>query len=203
MREQAGNEKDALNASPHSRDRRGEGLQRVLAAYRNLRKTIEGWTRANPGRVVVAVLVAVVAPLPVWWFFFSSGLFDEPNLQTVQLSVPTPAYPDEYNDFQLALNNAGKAAAEECSVRAYDYDSSSSEEESEDSEDPSVLGESEPFDLAPQEGYVATVSVYLSSDGGEPMRGGVRVRSLEFFTECANTSSYPLDVSIGHPESAP
>ena len=73
---------------------------------------------------------------------------------------------DTYSDVQIAVNNGGNVAAEECSIKVYNhylfYTSS-------DPDVTSVLGESERFTLPPQGGRTTTVSIYLPKVSGEAL----------------------------------
>jgi hypothetical protein len=147
--------------------------------------TIEGWVKANPKKVVAAIFAVLIAPVPLLLLINSSGLFDDPDPALVHLSLPSPTYANTYPDVRVAVNNRGNVTAEECLVRAY----------SADPDDPggtrALLAESERFDLAPQEGHVATLDISLLDT----------TEALVFLTECRNARSFGYGVAIDSPRS--
>ena len=136
---------------------------------------------------MIGIITVIIAPVLVVWSINLSGLFDGPSLYMLYISPLGSAYADgTYSDVQIAVNNGGNVAAEECSIKVYNHQLFYS---SSDPDEPSVLGESERFPLPPQGGRTATVSIYLPDVSGEALYGG-GVKSLIFFrTECDNGES--------------
>jgi hypothetical protein len=143
--------------------------------------TIEGWVKARPKKVVAAIFAVLIAPVPLLLLINSSGLFDGPDLAIVNLSLSSSTSGNTYPDVWVAVNNGGNGTAGECLVRAY----------SADPDDPdsthALLGESEQFDLLPQEGHVTTLGISLPDT----------TESLVFVAECKNARSSEYRVKIG------
>lgn len=150
--------------------------------------SIEGRTKAVSGKVVAGLIVAILLPIPVLWSTNSSSLPDGPVLKVISASPPSPAYANNtYSDAKVVVDNAGKVTAEGCFVRAYN-----TRLLTEDPDNSPALGESERFDLLPQDGYVATVSIYLPDVSKETSPPGVRSLVIEpfvFRAECRNAIS--------------
>ena len=142
--------------------------------------TIEGWVKANPKKVVVAIFAVLIAPVPLLLLINSSGLVDSPDLAVVHHSLPNPTYANMYPDVRVAVDNGGNATAEECLVRVYSADPDDPDGT------PALLGESEQFDLPPQEGHIATMDV-SRPDTAE---------LLVFLAECRNDKSSEYKVRI-------
>ncbi len=150
--------------------------------------SIEERTKAISGKVVAGLIAAILAPIPLLWLTNSSGLSDGPVLKIIGASPLSPAYANNtYSDTQVLVDNGGKVTAEECFVRAYD-----ARLLPEDPANSATLGESERFDLLPQDGYVATVSIYLPNVSKETSQGAVKslvVEPFVFRAECSNAIS--------------
>ncbi len=142
--------------------------------------TIEGWVKANPKKVVAAILAVLIAPVPLLLLINLSGLFDTPDLAVIHLSLPSPMYANTYSDVRVTVDNGGNVTAEECFVRAY----SGYPDDPDDT--PALLGESEQFDLPPQEGHIATLGISPPDT----------TELLVFLTECRNDRSSEYGVRI-------
>ncbi len=147
-----------------------------------------GQTTAISWKVVVGLLIAIIAPIPVLWLINSSDLYDDPAVKTVSVSPLSPPYANNtYTDAQIIADNGGNVAAEECSVKAYNANLLT-----ENPDNAPASGESERFDLPPGGGYVTTVSIYIPDASEVSSEGGVKALSVEpfvFRTECRNAES--------------
>jgi hypothetical protein len=137
---------------------------------------VRGWIRLSPETILAVVVTAIIAPVPIVWTVNSNHLLDTPDVRVIHVSSPSSPYADNtYSDIEISVDNQGSATAEGCLVRVQGFPPSS-----EDPADAVTLAESERFDLAPQDGRVLTISVYLpDSDGKE----------VGFDTVCERTRS--------------
>ena len=148
---------------------------------------IEEKIKANPWEALIGIVTIIIVPVLVVWSINLSGLFDGPSLYMLYISPLGSSYADDtYSDVQIAVNNGGNVAAEECSIKVYNhylfYTSS-------DPDVTSVLGESEHFTLPPEGGRKTTVSIYLPNVSGEALYGGGVKSTIFFRTECDNAES--------------
>ncbi len=158
------------------------------------------WERLRAKRkiIVAAILAGIIILTPVLAFLTFTGLLREPVLEIVYVSKPGPLYSDNtYSDIEVAVNNAGEAMAEGCFARAYDHHLFSTW-----IAEGSVLGSSERFELAPGEGLVTSVSIYLPDVSGEALLGGGIRSFLIFRLDCENavSSEETVGIRVSSPE---
>ena len=147
---------------------------------------VEKQPKANPRRalaVLVAVIGATVIPVVglASWAVPSAG----PALLMIHVSALAPvSAASEYSSVLVAVDNSGSATAEACTVNAYNRFPFSYE-----TDEASVLGKSEQFDLSPEGGHLTTVSLYLPAMRGEALSGGGVRAAVSLRTECENAES--------------
>src|SRR4051794_23954083 len=104
--------------------------------------SLEVPTKAVSWKVVIGLVAAIIAPIPVLWFINSSDFSDGPAVTVVSASpLSLPYANDTYSDAQVIVDNGGNVTAEECLVIAYN-----ARLFSEDPDNTPALGESERFD---------------------------------------------------------
>lgn len=146
---------------------------------------LEERIEAHPGRVVAATIAAIVASVVLAVSLINPLIsFNEPSLQMIRVDTLVAASEGAYYDVGVAVNNAGTATAEGCYAKAYNHLLFS-----DDIDETSELGRSEQFDLSPDGGHVATVSVYLPDLSGEALLGGGVRAPVSFRTDCKNAES--------------
>ena len=127
-----------------------------------------GWTKLNPETILAVLVTAVIAPVPIAWTVNSNHMFDTASVSVIHVSSPSPPYAgNTYSDVEVSVDNQGSAKAEGCLVRVSGLPPSS-----EDLADAVTLAESERFDLAPQDGRVLTISIYLPDADGKKVGFG-------------------------------
>jgi hypothetical protein len=148
--------------------------------------TVEEQAKANHRRglaALVAVIGATIIPVVgvASWTVPSDG----PALLMIYVSPLNSVSADgEYSGVRVAEDNAGDATAEACTVNAYNrFPFSYGTDEA------SVLGKSERFDLSPEGGHLTTVSLYLSAMRGEALSGGGVRAPVSLRTQCENAES--------------
>lgn len=126
------------------------------------------WTRLNPETILAVLVMAVIAPVPIAWTVNSNHMLDTASVSVIHASSPGPPYADNtYSDIEVSVDNQGSAIAEGCLVRVRGLPPSS-----DDPADAVTLAESERFDLAPQDGRVLTMSIYLPDADGKKVGFG-------------------------------
>ena len=122
----------------------------------------------SPETILAVLVTAVIAPVPISWAVNSNHMLDTASVSVIHVSSPSSPYGDNtYSDIEVSVDNQGSATAEGCLVRLQGFPPSS-----EDPADAVTLAESERFDLAPQEGRVLTMSIYLSDADGKEVGVG-------------------------------
>jgi hypothetical protein len=146
----------------------------------------EDRTKAKLGRVLAMIVVAIVATvIPIVWLASWDVPSDDPALLVVYVSSQSPVSADgAYSSVRVAVDNAGDATAEACTVKAYNRLPFTYEVV-----EAPVLGESEQFDLSARGGRVTTVSLYLPAMSGEALSGGGVSGPVSLRTECENAES--------------
>lgn len=127
-----------------------------------------GWSRLNPETIMAVLVMAIIAPVPIAWTVNSNHMLDIASVSVIHVSSPSSPYAgNTYSDVEVSVDNQGSATAEECLVRVRGFPPSS-----EDPADAVTLAESERFDLAPQDGRVLTMSIYLPDAKGKKVAFG-------------------------------
>ena len=159
--------------------------EEALGRVQNYLSLMDDWIKANINSVITAVIGVLITPVLAAWVLNWSGIsHDGPSLLFINISSQTPAYADQtYSDVAAAVQNAGDVKAQGCSIIAY-----SPHPFSQGTDENSVLGSSEQFDLSPQEGLVETVSVYLPNMSGEAMLGGGIRAYVDYRFQCENAA---------------
>ena len=152
----------------------------------NYISVVEKRIQAHPGRVLAATIVALLASVAVWMGLSNLLMAsDEPSLQMVRVYGLTAAAGEPSLEVAVAVNNAGTATAEGCFAKAYNHLLFS-----EEIDETSELGRSEPFDLPPHSGHVPTVGVDMPNLSGEALLGGGVRAPIFYRTECKNAESF-------------
>jgi hypothetical protein len=146
----------------------------------------EEGTKTNSRRVLSVIVVVIVATvIPIVGLASWGVPSDDPALLMVHVSSLNPESADgEYSGVRVAVDNAGGATAQACTIKAYNRLPFSYE-----ADEASVLGRSEQFDLSPEGGRVTTVSLYLPAMSGEAWSGGGIRAPVSLCTECQNAES--------------
>lgn len=117
----------------------------------------------SPETILAVLVTAVIAPVPIAWAVNLNHMLDTASMSVIHVSSPSSPYADNtYSDIEISVDNQGSATAEGCLVRVQGFPPSS-----EDPADAVTLAESERFDLAPQDGRVLTMSIYLPDADGK------------------------------------
>ena len=147
--------------------------------------TVEERIKANPGRVLAAIIVAIGTTVALILGLPDLGVRYGPALLMIHVSALAPVSDNgEYSGVRVAVENTGDATAEACTVNAYNRLPYSYE-----ADQTSVLGTSERFDLTPEGGRVTTVSLYLPALSGEALSGAGVSAPVSLRTECENAES--------------
>jgi hypothetical protein len=157
-----------------------------ISVVENYISVVEKRIQAHPGRVLAATIVALLASVAVWMGLSNLLMAsDEPSLQMVRVYGLTAAAGEPSLEVAVAVNNAGTATAEGCFAKAYNHLLFS-----EEIDETSELGRSEPFDLPPHSGHVPTVGVDMPNLSGEALLGGGVRAPIFYRTECKNAESF-------------
>ena len=158
---------------------------------------VEERIKANPGRVLAAIVVAIGTTVALIVGLPDRGVLYGPALLMIHVSALAPVSDDgEYSGVRVAVENTGDATAELCTVNAYNRLPYSYE-----ADETSVLGKSERFDLTPEGGRVTTLSLYLPALSGEALSGGGVRAPVSLRTECENAESpdYGRIITVSSP----
>jgi hypothetical protein len=165
---------------------------------------IVGWLRADPKRIVGAIVTGLLFPIIVIWVG-STGIFEpekpvepkKPDVIIDTFNTPDLDYAGTSTKGKVPVHNQGTATAEFCRVAVYDGEIAS------EVFDPEPVV-SEDFNLRPRASHTATVYVPLPSPSGAI---GVEALGATHYVsarvECTNHTSSQFVEKIGYIDSTP